>query len=88
MYLKYFFLESLLGHMEVPSARCQIRAAAARPMPMPQQHGSKPHLGPMSHLRQCQILNPLSEASDQTRILVDTILVLNPLRHNGNSNYI
>ena len=33
-------------------------------------------------LQQCQILNPLSEARDQTLTLVDTS-VLNPLSHNG-----
>ena len=33
---------------------------------------------------QCQILNPLSEARDQTRILMDTSWFLNPLSHNGN----
>ena len=34
---------------------------------------------------QYQILNPLSEARDQTCILMDTSRVLNPLSHNGNS---
>ena len=33
------------------------------------------------------ILDPLSEASDQTHILMDTSQVLNPLSHNGNSSY-
>ena len=36
-------------------------------------------------LRQCWILNPLSEAGDWTRILMDTRWVLNLLSHNGNS---
>ena len=36
--------------------------------------------------RQCQILNPLSEARDGTRILTDTSQVLNALSHNGNSH--
>ena len=36
-------------------------------------------------LQQCQILNPLSEARDQIRILMDARQVLNPLSHNGNS---
>ena len=36
-------------------------------------------------LWQCQILNPLSKASDQTHILMDTGRVLNPLSYNGNS---
>ena len=35
--------------------------------------------------RQCLILNPLGEARDWTRILMDTSLVLNPSSHNGNS---
>ena len=36
-------------------------------------------------LLQCWILNPLNEARDQTRILMDTSWVHNLLRHNGNS---
>ena len=36
-------------------------------------------------LWQCQILNPLSEARNQTLILMNTSWVLNPLSHNGNS---
>ena len=34
----------------------------------------------------CWILNPLSEARDQTFILMDTSQVLNALSHNGDSN--
>ena len=34
---------------------------------------------------QCQILNPLSGAWDQTHILMDTSQVLNPLSYNENS---
>ena len=34
---------------------------------------------------QCRIINPLCEAGDQTRILMDTSLVLNPLSHSRNS---
>ena len=34
---------------------------------------------------QCQILNPVSKAKDQTCILKDTSLVCNPLIHNRNS---
>ena len=42
-----------------------------RPTPQPQQH---------------QILNPLSEARDQTHILTDTMCwILNLLSHKGNS---
>ena len=32
-----------------------------------------------------QNLNPLSEGRDQTRILMETSQILNPLSHNGNS---
>ena len=40
----------------------------------------------LSHsLWQCQILNPLSEAMDWTRILMDTMQVFNPLSHSRNS---
>ena len=35
--------------------------------------------------QQCQILNPLSKARDQTCVLMDTSGVHNPLSHNGNS---
>ena len=37
-------------------------------------------------LRQCQILNPLSEAREWTHILMNTNWVLNPLSHNWNSS--
>ena len=37
------------------------------------------------HLRQRWILDPLSEARDQTHILIDTSQVFNPPSHNGNS---
>ena len=42
------------------------------------RHSSKQHW----------ILNPLNEARDQTRILMDTSQVLNPLSHNGNSYFL
>ena len=51
-------------------ARGQI-SCNCQPTPQPQQH---------------QIFNPLSEARDQTCILMDTSWVPNPLSHNGNSD--
>ena len=43
-------------------------------------------IGNLHHcLWQCQILNPLSKARDQTHILMDTSQILNLLSHNGNS---
>ena len=33
------------------------------------------------------IFNPLSKAKEQTSILMDTSLVLNPLSHSGNSQF-
>ena len=37
---------------------------------------------------QCWILNPLSEARDQTHNPMDTSWVHNPLNHNGNSSFL
>ena len=36
-------------------------------------------------LKQCWIFNPLSEARDQTYILMTLCQVLNPMSHSGNS---
>ena len=44
------------------------------------------HIGGLCRsLQQCQILNSLSEARDQTRTLMDSSLVLNLLSHSRNS---
>ena len=66
------FLGPHLQHMEVPRLRVELEPqllayTTARVMPDPSRicnlhHSSRP----------CQILNPLSEARDQTRILMDT----------------
>ena len=42
---------------------------------------------PCCNFRQCWIFNPLSEALDRTRILMDPRQVLNPLTHNRNTAY-
>ena len=71
----FFFLQPYLQHMEVPrlgvESELQLQATiiATRDLSL-QQH---------------QNLNPLSEARDQTLILLD-IWVLNPLTHNENSS--
>ena len=71
--------------MEVPrlgvESELQLRAcimATATPDP------SCLH-NPHRSLSQCQILNPLSKAGDQTCILMDTSQVLDLLIHNGDS---
>ena len=71
--------------MEVPSLGVGIRAAAAA-------YDTAVATLDLSHschlcrsLWQRWIINPLSEARDGTHILLETILVLNQLNHNGNS---
>ena len=74
-FLSFFFSRVYLQHMEVPRLGVGwgwwTRAAAAS-----LRHSSWHR----------QILNPLREAMDQTRILMDTRQVHNPLSHNGNSS--
>ena len=53
-------------------ARSQIGATAAGLSHSHNNVGSKPGLRPASQLTASQILNPLSEARDQTRNLMDT----------------
>ena len=55
-------------------ARGQIGAAAASLHHSRRKTGFELHLQPMPQLWQHWILNPLKEASDQTRILTDTML--------------
>ena len=64
-------------------ARGQIGAAAASPHHSRSNARSKPCLRPTPQLT--ATVGPLSEARDQTCILMDTSWVLNPLSHNGNS---
>ena len=73
-----FFLGLHLQHMEVPrlgaESELQLSAyttATAKPDPDPS------HICDLRlNLQQCQILNPLSEARDPTRIFMDTSQIL------------
>ena len=65
-------------------ARGWIWAVAAGLQPQPQQHQSW-ICDLCFSSQQCWILNLLSEAKDQTPILMDTSWAHNPLSHNGNS---
>ena len=47
---------------------------------------SKPQLQSMPQLQQCQILNPLCWAADQTVASTETSQIVNPPRHSGNSS--
>ena len=73
-------------HVEVPrlgaESELQLWAyATATTMPDPS------HICYLNHSSQKhRTLNPLSEARDQTCILIDTSQILNPLSHNGNSH--
>ena len=53
-------------------ARIRIRAIAASLHHSHSNAESKPRLQPILQLMQSYILNPLSEARDRTRILMDT----------------
>ena len=74
--------------MEVPRLGSESEPQQ-RPMPQPQQcqirAASKDYAAARGNAG--QILNPLSEARDQTRILMDTSWVLNPLSYSGNSMF-
>ena len=82
-----FFLELHLKHTEVP--RLGVESELQLPtyttaIAMPDLN----HICNLHHsLWQCWILNPLSEAWDQTCILMDTNRVLNLLGHKGNSTF-
>ena len=66
-------------------ARGQIGASAAGPTPQPQPRGIRAVIDLHHGSRQRQILNPLSEAGDQTRVLMETSWVCNPLSHGRTS---
>ena len=77
------FLKATPGAYEGSQARGPIGAAAAG------LHYSHSHARSKMHSsRQHWILNPRSEARDQTRVLTDTSWALNLLSHSGNSCFI
>ena len=80
-----FFLRPHLQHMEVPGlgVEVELHLPAYTTATATQDPSRIFHLHRNS--RQCQILNPLSEARNRTCILVLTSWILNPLSHNGNS---
>lgn len=89
--LFYLFIFSFWVHIHGIwkfQARGPFRAAAASLHHSHSNTGSILHLQPTPQSRQCPILNPLSEAGDQTSILTDTVLHSNLLSHNGNSCFI
>ena len=68
-------------------ARGRIRAAAAS-LHHSHSNARSELICDLHHSSQQRwILNPLSEARDQTRILMDPSQVLDPLSHSGNSKY-
>ena len=74
-----------MRHMEVPrlGVESELQPPAytrATAMPDPSRICDLHH-----SLRQCWILNPLSEVRDRTQTLRDASRVLNPLSHNRNS---
>ena len=81
-FLSFFlFLGPHLQHMEVPrlgfESKLQLPACATATATARQDPSH------ICNLR--QVLNPLSKARDQTRILMDTSQALNLLSHTGNS---
>jgi len=81
----FFFLGSHLQHMEVP--RLGVNSELQLPTYTTATSTQDPsRICDLHHSSwQHQIFNPLSEAKDQTRILMDTRQVGNPLSHHGNS---
>ena len=81
----FVFLGPHPWHTWGSQARGQIGAVAASLHHNHSKAGSKPCLWPTAQPQQCQILNPLTEAGDQTHILMDISQVRYPLSHDGNS---
>ena len=81
----FFFLGLQVHHTEFPKLEVESELQLLVYTTATATWGSKQHLLPRRCSQQCWILNPLSEARDQTCILMNTSWVLNPLSHKGNS---
>ena len=86
MYHIFFFLRPNLWHMEIPRLGVELELqlpayTTNSAMPDPSCICNLHH-----SLKQCQILSPLREARDGTRILMDASWVHNSLNHNRNSS--
>ena len=79
-----FFFRAVPAACGSSQARGQIGAAAASLHHSHSNIRSRPHLQPTPQLMAIPV-DPLSEARDQTHILMDTNQILNLLNHNGNS---
>ena len=81
----FFFFFSGPWHLEIPGlgvkSELQLPAYTTATATQDLSHVCDVH----GSLQQPWILNPLSEAKDQIRILMDTSRILNPLSHQGNS---
>ena len=84
------FLVGLFGphlqHMEVPrrGAESELQLPAYTTATPDPSHVCDLHHSSLQH----QIFNPLSDARDQTHILLGTSRVSNPPSHNGNSDMV
>ena len=85
VFLFFFFFLGPLWHMEVPRIGVELELQLLTYAPTAAMWDLS-CIGDLYYrLQQWQILNPLSEARDQTCILMDTSWVLNLLSHNRNS---
>ena len=84
IYIPFYFFVFFRGrhprHVEVPRPGVECRPAYTTATPDPSRVFDLHHSSP-----QCRILNPQSEARDQTRVLMDTSLVCSSLSHDKNS---
>ena len=82
---RLFFFFFLLFRA-TPMAYRSSQSSSCKSIPQPQQQKDPSHTCKLHYSSwQCWILNPLSEARDQTHILTDTNQVRNLLSHNRNS---